>query len=414
MKKNSNQNFLYIRSFILMALLMGAVFFFFVHASSAAIDPIVQCGNDPAKIEDGCTVADLFSTAKRILDYMFAISGVIAVGGVVYGGFLMVTSGGSPDRLKQGKKSITYAMVGLAIVLLSVLTVQTVFSLIKYNGTVKPLNPSTIPQQSQGATESRPSSSSGGLGASTADSSSSSGQVPTKDTANQVVALNMQQLDAFQTSFAQQMSNSGLNVVMRDQWGAEAKPRVDRVLEANTPITNVVIHHTADIYEGGGTTAQAVMKQIENYQLNNTKTQFADVGYHFVISSSGTIFQGRYGGPAVKGSHFHKVNDGSIGIALMGNFNEQKVSAAAQVSLKKLLLFIQKQYTIDFSKSTYMQKAERNIPNLAKHSDINGAASDPSFSTECPGKNLTTVISVLGKELGYFYDTKDLDVLALR
>ena len=44
------------------------------------------------------------------------------------GGFLLLTSGGSPNRIEQGKKAITGAVIGLVIVLTSVVVIHTFFT----------------------------------------------------------------------------------------------------------------------------------------------------------------------------------------------------------------------------------------------------------------------------------------------
>lgn len=38
---------------------------------------------------------------------------------VLYGGFLMLFAGGDPEKFKQGKKAMLYAMVGYAIILVA-------------------------------------------------------------------------------------------------------------------------------------------------------------------------------------------------------------------------------------------------------------------------------------------------------
>lgn len=42
----------------------------------------------------------------------------------LWGGFLLLTSGGSPDRIERGKKAITGAVIGLVIVLTSVVVIN--------------------------------------------------------------------------------------------------------------------------------------------------------------------------------------------------------------------------------------------------------------------------------------------------
>ena len=48
----------------------------------------------------------------------------------LWGGFLLLTSGGSPNRIEQGKKAITGAVIGLVIVLTSVVVINTILQFI--------------------------------------------------------------------------------------------------------------------------------------------------------------------------------------------------------------------------------------------------------------------------------------------
>jgi hypothetical protein len=123
-------------SVVCLALVLG--FSFVAPEVAHAVGPFVQCGNqDGGRPEDGCQIGDLFSTVARIINYLFTGAGVIAVGGVIYGGFLMVTSAGNEGRLTSGKTAIKNSLIGLAIVLLAILIVQTVLQLLKYEGDPK-------------------------------------------------------------------------------------------------------------------------------------------------------------------------------------------------------------------------------------------------------------------------------------
>lgn len=52
---------------------------------------------------------------------------------VIYGGFLYVTAGGADDRTKKGKKVITQALIGMAIVVLAYVLVSTVYNALDGN-----------------------------------------------------------------------------------------------------------------------------------------------------------------------------------------------------------------------------------------------------------------------------------------
>lgn len=54
-----------------------------------------------------------------ILNWVYGISGIVAVGFIVYGAITYATAQGNPDTIKQATKSIIYAVVGLVVVLLA-------------------------------------------------------------------------------------------------------------------------------------------------------------------------------------------------------------------------------------------------------------------------------------------------------
>ena len=75
---------------------------------------IAACNIDPAHKSD-----DLISDTNKIINVVLGVLGVVAVGVVIYGGFLFLTAQGDPGRIKKGKDSITWGIIGLIIALLS-------------------------------------------------------------------------------------------------------------------------------------------------------------------------------------------------------------------------------------------------------------------------------------------------------
>ncbi len=53
----------------------------------------------------------------RILRYSLGLIGIVALIMIIYGGFLMLTSGGNADTIKKAKSTIVWAAAGVAIVL---------------------------------------------------------------------------------------------------------------------------------------------------------------------------------------------------------------------------------------------------------------------------------------------------------
>jgi glucose uptake protein GlcU len=75
-----------------------------------------MCGPDGTIITDlgtiPCTPTG-FAQALYSVGLMFI--GVVALLFIVYGGFLILTSQGSPDQLSKGRSYITYAIIGVVV-----------------------------------------------------------------------------------------------------------------------------------------------------------------------------------------------------------------------------------------------------------------------------------------------------------
>lgn len=63
---------------------------------------------------------DSFTTLlDRIIGFLIAISIPIAAAMIVWGGFQIMTAGGNPSKISEGKNTILYAVIGLTIVLIA-------------------------------------------------------------------------------------------------------------------------------------------------------------------------------------------------------------------------------------------------------------------------------------------------------
>ena len=125
---------------------------------------LVTCGNgDTGKIGDSCKFGDFFNTAIAFIDYMLAGAAVAAVGGVVWGGGLMVTSAGNQSKVETGKKSVKNSVIGLSIILVAFLLVRSVFTILGFQGGDAPLsNPGGFTDPNSGFQLINPGQNSGG------------------------------------------------------------------------------------------------------------------------------------------------------------------------------------------------------------------------------------------------------------
>jgi hypothetical protein len=164
-------------------------------------------------------------------------------------------------------------------------------------------------------------------------------------------------------------------VVGRQQWNAQ--PFRGQVQSLGRP-SYVVIHHAAGYRAGSQSDA---IKQVRAIQTDHQK-KWSDIGYHFVIASEGSIFQGRpyYRGATLDdvpqfaaGAHVLNMNTGKVGICLLGCFHPAQSgcndtpTAAALASLERLTRFVCDVYGVVAG-------------NIKTHRDF--------LSTACPGDTL--------------------------
>jgi hypothetical protein len=83
-----------------------------------------QCRTTPGTQSSNCYTAKwgilcLLNTVMTVTDWVFYALIVITAFLVILGGFTIATAGGDPSRVDTGKNYILYAMIGLAVALLS-------------------------------------------------------------------------------------------------------------------------------------------------------------------------------------------------------------------------------------------------------------------------------------------------------
>lgn len=132
---------------------------------------------------------------------------------------------------------------------------------------------------------------------------------------------------------------------------------------------------------------------------------FSEIGYHYAIDPFGTIWQGRGPMPDAmsekvrNGAHAQGFNDNSMGVVLIGDFDEAPPSAEALEATEQLLAFLAGQYDMDPSASvgaestggpaTRFDEGEVvDLPAIAGHRDT-------GLNTSCPGEHLYALLPQL-------------------
>ncbi len=125
-------------------------------------------------------------------------------------------------------------------------------------------------------------------------------------------------------------------IVPRSAWGADESLRKSAPQLAAT-VRLSIVHHTAGTNAYTRAQAPAIMRGIELYHVKSNG--WNDIGYNFLVDRFGTVYEGRYGGVDrnVVGAHAKGFNTGSVGVAVIGTFEDADIPAAAEASLASLL-----------------------------------------------------------------------------
>jgi hypothetical protein len=150
-------------------------------------------------------------------------------------------------------------------------------------------------------------------------------------------------------------------------------------------VSKIIIHHTASD-KNEDKPLQAI-KDIFYYHTMGRG--WGDIGYNYIIDNEGNVYEGRYGGEGVVGAHAGPGNRGSIGVAVLGNYNEKELSGESLESLVKLISKKTKLHTIDPEGRSYFRG--KKLPNIIGHNSV--------MPTSCPGENIIKLLPRIRKDV---------------
>ena len=59
------------------------------------------------------------SNVAMLINVFASVMGFLAVGMIIYGGFMLLTAQGDPAKIKRGKDVVTYSIIGVILVMLA-------------------------------------------------------------------------------------------------------------------------------------------------------------------------------------------------------------------------------------------------------------------------------------------------------
>lgn len=167
------------------------------------------------------------------------------------------------------------------------------------------------------------------------------------------------------------------DVISRAGWGARpvrARPKPHRP-------SRVTVHHTDGPQTFALEDSLSAMRGIQGYHQRSRRRRgrgWEDIGYHFLIDGAGRVFEGRRA--EVVGSHSRHHNTGNVGIALMGNFDRDRLSEEQRDALVRLVTFLSIKYRREPSAAGFIEPHEH-------YAELDGRR------TACPGRHVSEFLS---------------------
>jgi len=177
-------------------------------------------------------------------------------------------------------------------------------------------------------------------------------------------------------------------IIRRSQWGAD-----ESIVRAPpyyaSSVRFAVVHHTAGTNSYSASDSAAIVRGIERYHV--LANGWNDIGYNFLVDKYGQVFEGRGGGIAknVVGAHAEGFNTGSTGVAVLGNYEAQRISAKARAALVHLLAWrLDVAHVNPAGKLTWTSGGNPEYPAGTKVSVRAVSGHRDTGPTGCPGGSL--------------------------
>lgn len=186
---------------------------------------------------------------------------------------------------------------------------------------------------------------------------------------------------------------AAVQIKTRAEWGANES--LMRWRPEREPWQKAIVHHTvtSNNYATGASEIRSI------YYYHAVTRGWGDIGYNFLIDKYGNVWQGRAGGDDVIAGHAFGWNEGTFGVALLGDFTKVAPTPAALQAAGNLIgsKFAARGIApLGASRFTHYEQQRSGAwlpvtsesPNIKAHRDANYVAGASGGQTECPGKLL--------------------------
>jgi hypothetical protein len=197
-------------------------------------------------------------------------------------------------------------------------------------------------------------------------------------------------------------------ILSRADWGADESLRTCDPSYAST-VRNAFVHHTVSVNTYSAEEVPAMIRAI--YRFHVEANGWCDIGYNFLVDRYGRVWEGRYGGThrAVIGAHAGGFNTRSTGVAVLGTFQTEAITAATYSILVPFLAWklsfhrAEGDGTVEVvsgGSTLYPAGTVVILPTIAGHRDVS--------ATSCPGDSFYPVLPRLRGDVQRLIDNTRL------
>ncbi len=161
-------------------------------------------------------------------------------------------------------------------------------------------------------------------------------------------------------------------------------------------VKKVIVHHTATTSDLDD--PEQAIRAI--YYYHAMSRAWGDIGYNYIIDADGNVYEGRAGGDGVVAGHTGGYNTGSVGIALLGDYEENPVTGEAMQSLTDLIYEKADLFDIDIDGASEFKG--KMSDNLLGHRDLS--------ATACPGQHVYELMQDIAFTVGKAQDVDGREV----
>ncbi len=159
-------------------------------------------------------------------------------------------------------------------------------------------------------------------------------------------------------------------IISREEWCPSGNcPK--RGVPQFTKVSHLIVHHSAGTNSANDWSA--IVRAIWDLHVNGNG--WTDIGYNYLIDPDGKVYNGR--GEDILGAHFCARNSNTMGVCVMGNFQNQTPTEKAVTGLVELLSWKAFKEEIDPVGRGLHSSSGLNLLNISGHRE--------GCATACPG-----------------------------